>query len=50
MLNKLEDGSGHEQSTSIEYEITYRHCLPPVRKLTEGKYLKDNRRDDEMTN
>jgi len=45
-----EDGSGHGQGISVEYEITdgYRIYLP--RNITKGNYLEEDRRNDWETN
>ena len=49
-LDKSEDGSGHGQGTSVEYEITDGHYISPSGNLAKGKDLDEDRRDGEETN
>jgi len=44
-----ESGSEPEQSTSVEYEITYGHRVSPSGKITKGNDREEDRRDDEET-
>ena len=49
-MNNSEEGSGHGQGTSAEYEITNGHRVSPPGNPMKGNDVDDDRRDDGETN